>query len=330
MAIETQQFNSDDETRKITGGTRAMSEEEMHAVLGRKPGESETADLGSEGRTAELPRPGPRRRRVGAATFPEAHLDLGRVLYDLGQGQDAVVEFRKAIEQRGDLFPRAHYELGRALIRAGRTGEAMAELERAIEEQSGVFPEAFFQIGQLQSRHGDQDAAVDAYQTAIKQSGGVYPEAYYCLGLSSVRSRNNEAGVKAYRTAIEQRGGFYPEAHQDLGRVLYSMGNLQGANEEYSIAVRQRNPGAGLPKTAELKTGKAQAAGSSTVRLPREDAVAEELQSGLRQAPAAADTGKGATAALSSNVLPDEVGMATEPLPSAPAREPDRGGKKRR
>jgi tetratricopeptide (TPR) repeat protein len=146
---------------------------------------------------------------------------------------------------------------------------------------------------------------------AIEQSGGVYPEAYYQLGLTHVRSRNNEAAVQAYRTAIEQRGGFYPEAHQDLGRVLYSMGNLEAANEEYSIAVRQRNPQAADQAAAR----NAQATTASGPKSSRQEAVTEVLESGLRQAPAAADGGKGAatTATLSSDVLPDEMGLSSEP-----------------
>ncbi|HEY9232561.1 MAG TPA: tetratricopeptide repeat protein, partial [Blastocatellia bacterium] len=319
VGITTMGFGLEDDTRPIgDAGTRTLSADEMQALM-NAPG---TADLGSPGGTLSLGAPPQNGSPSGTTqkisapsinpppSFPEAHVDLGRVLYDLGQGQDAIAEFRKAIEQRTGLFPRAHYELGRALIRAGRTNEAMAELHKAIEQQGGTFPEAYFQIGQLQARQGDKDAAIDAYQLAIEQSGGVYPEAYYQLGLTHVRSRNNEAAVQAYRTAIEQRGGFYPEAHQDLGRVLYSLGNLEAANEEYSIAVRQRNP-----RLADEQPG-GQVASSAGPQSSRQEAVTEVLEAGLRQAPAAADASKVAatTATLASDVLPDDMGLATDAL----------------
>src|SRR5262249_21769230 len=57
-------------------------------------------------------------------SFPEAHLDLGRVLYDLGHSAEAITELSRAVEGR-NMFPRAHYELGRALVRAGRLSDAM-------------------------------------------------------------------------------------------------------------------------------------------------------------------------------------------------------------
>jgi tetratricopeptide (TPR) repeat protein len=221
-------------------------------------------------------------------SFPEAHLDLGRVHYDLGHSVEAIAQLSKAVEGRS-VFPRAHFELGRALVRAGRLGEAMTELKTAVEQQGGAFAEAHFQIGLLLSRQGDVESALDAYQTAVKQSGGVYPEAYYHMGLDHVRVRNNEAAVRAYRKAIEQRGGYFPEAHQDLGRVLYSMGDLEAANEEYSIAVRQRSP-----RQAEAAAEQDTQGGTGKARKTRRNEAAEELGAALRQAPATADASKGA------------------------------------
>jgi tetratricopeptide (TPR) repeat protein len=219
--------------------------------------------------------------------FPEAHLDLGRVLYDQGHSDEAIAELQKAIAVRA-IFPRAHYELGRAFVRAGRLGEALTELKTAIEQQGGVFAEAHFQNGLLLSRQGYMDSALDSYQTAIKQSGGVYPEAYYHMGQDHVRVRNTEAAVLAYRKAIEQRGGYFPEAHQDLGRVLYSIGELEAANEEYSIAVRQRTPRKEGTASDEAHSDRGKAR-----KARRTEVITEDFEKALRQAPAAADVGKG-------------------------------------
>ena len=168
-------------------------------------------------------------------------------------------------------------------------------------------------MGDLLSRQGDSQAALDAYQTAIKQSGGVYPEAYYHMGQAHVRSRNTEAAAEAYRKAIEQRGGYYPEAHQDLGRALYSIGNLEAANEEYSIAVRQRSPQQSGPGNGAEQNAKT---ATSESKRARRKAIAGELETALRQAPAATDAGKSAaTATLASDLLPDESDNArTSPL----------------
>src|SRR5262249_53474253 len=244
-------------------------------------GKRKKGDTGEEERQA--------RKAAVRPAFPEAHLDLGRVLYDLGRSDEAIEQFRVAIQQH-EPFPRAHYELGRALIRAGRLSEAMDQLKLAIDQQAGVFAEAHFQMGLLLSRQGNADTALDSYQMAIKQSGGVYPEAYYYMGLDHVRTRNIEAAVAAYRKAIEQRGGYYPEAHQDLGRVLYAMGELEAANEEYSIAVRQRSANA-----ATAGGGNGAPRGETATIKPKKqtrEMTTEEIGAALRQAPAAADTGR--------------------------------------
>jgi tetratricopeptide (TPR) repeat protein len=167
----------------------------------------------------------------------------------------------------------------------------MDQLKLAITQQAGVFAEAHFQIGLLLSRQGDPHSALDAYQMAIKQSGGVYPEAYYYMGLDHVRTRNVETAVESFRKAIEQRGGYYPEAHQDLGRVLYAMGELEAANEEYSIAVRQRT--ARAAGSASDGGSSAQVEAASPAKSPRrKEKMTEDLGAALRQAPAAADTGR--------------------------------------
>jgi tetratricopeptide (TPR) repeat protein len=79
------------------------------------------------------------------------------VLYDLGESDPAIVEFRTR-DCAARSVP-AHYELGRALTRAGQQTEAMAELKKAIAQQGGVFAEAYFHMGLLLSRQGDSDGA---------------------------------------------------------------------------------------------------------------------------------------------------------------------------
>ncbi|HEX8186322.1 MAG TPA: tetratricopeptide repeat protein, partial [Blastocatellia bacterium] len=286
---QTRKMN-EDELSAITDGGTALLGSPVREAPSREAGDAITA-------TSHLAPQPPAPRQ-----YPEAHLDLGRLLYDLGNSGPAIEEFRTAIEQRGGRFPRAHYELGRALIRAGKYTEAMAELRTAIEQQGGVFPEAHFQIGLLQSRQGNSGAAIEAFHTAVEQSGGIYPEAYYQIGSAHIRSRNTESAVEAYRKAIEQRGGYYPEAHQDLGRVLYSIGDLEAANEEYSIAVRQRGPRVAEGDAAANRNG--QSATSEVEQSRRSEAIVEELETALRQAPAAADSGKPAATAARADSEP--------------------------
>ena len=70
--------------------------------------------------------------------------------------------------------------------------------------------------------------------------------------------------------------------------MLYSIGDLAAANEEYSIAVRQRTP-----HQAEAAAQSDTHGATVKAKKSRRSEAAEELGSALRQAPAAADVGKG-------------------------------------
>ena len=70
------------------------------------------------------------------------------------------------------------------------------------------------------------------------------------------------------------------------------MGELEAANEEYSIAVRQRSArAAGAGGNGGTRTESDAKAAAGAVK-PRESKMTEELSAALRQAPAAADTGR--------------------------------------
>jgi tetratricopeptide (TPR) repeat protein len=69
--------------------------------------------------------------------FPEAHTNLGNVLFSLHRLPEAVDHYRAAIRLKPD-YADAHYNLGLALRALGRAQEASAEL--ATAQRLGASP----------------------------------------------------------------------------------------------------------------------------------------------------------------------------------------------
>jgi tetratricopeptide (TPR) repeat protein len=102
------------------------------------------------------------------------HLTLGIALYDKGELDKAIVEFRTAIRQKPN-YPVAHMELGNALDDKGDHDGAIVEYRTAISQQSN-FATAHFNLGLALKAKGDLDGAIAEFRTAITQQPN-YPEA---------------------------------------------------------------------------------------------------------------------------------------------------------
>ena len=64
----------------------------------------------------------------------EAHNNLGNALYDKGQLDEAITEYRKALQIKPD-YAEAHNNLGNALSEKGQLDEAMTEYRKALQIQ---------------------------------------------------------------------------------------------------------------------------------------------------------------------------------------------------
>jgi Flp pilus assembly protein TadD len=62
----------------------------------------------------------------------EAPLNLGMVLASRGRIDEAIVNYRRALEIKPD-FADAHYNLGTAFVRRGQVGEAIEQYRKALD-----------------------------------------------------------------------------------------------------------------------------------------------------------------------------------------------------
>ncbi len=88
----------------------------------------------------------------------DAHLNLGRLLQEMGQSADAEPHYRKAVELKpGNAV--AAYNLGTALEDLGRPTEAVIAYRRAIELRA-EFAEAHLKLSRLYEKRGNRVGAL--------------------------------------------------------------------------------------------------------------------------------------------------------------------------
>jgi tetratricopeptide (TPR) repeat protein len=85
---------------------------------------------------------------LALAVVLAASVQAGNRAFEAGRYEDAVAEYRRALE-RGDDGPLVHYNLGTALLRLGRHAEAREQLARAAsgDAEPGLLQHAHYNAG---------------------------------------------------------------------------------------------------------------------------------------------------------------------------------------
>lgn len=151
-----------------------------------------------------------------------AHHNLGVVLFEHGQLDEALEQYRAALS----LHPNGDAEqgdLGTALLEKGNYPEAIQHLELAVAINPKLF-QAQNSLGLAYSKTGDYDRAVAHYRQALQLD----PNALGALmNLGSVLKRQGKLNdsIETYRTAV-QRFPAEPEPSRRLAAVLYQDGRF--------------------------------------------------------------------------------------------------------
>jgi tetratricopeptide (TPR) repeat protein len=157
-----------------------------------------------------------------------AHNLVGNILGDQHKADEAVGEFRKAIELN-PRFAIAHLNLGVTLRDQHKTGEAIDEFRKSIEFDSGNA--AFHDdLGSALRDQHKTDEAIGEFRKSIELDSG--SAAYHDHLGTALRDQNKvaEADVE-YRKAIELDTG-NAEYHEHLGADLRDQQNTEAAIDE--------------------------------------------------------------------------------------------------
>jgi tetratricopeptide (TPR) repeat protein len=96
----------------------------------------------------------------------DAHLNLGRILHELGQVRAAEQHYRKALALRPDN-PTALFNLGVALEDGGRLEEALAVYQRAVAADPAL-ADAYYNLAGVHEKLGQKAAALSQLKTYRK------------------------------------------------------------------------------------------------------------------------------------------------------------------
>jgi tetratricopeptide (TPR) repeat protein len=101
--------------------------------------------------------------------FYYAHWTLGTALQLKGQLNDAIAEYRKAVELNSDPFVLAL--LGQAYARAGQRQEAQKNLTRLGDEAKSRYVAAY-SFALMHLALGDKERAIDEMERAYRERAG--------------------------------------------------------------------------------------------------------------------------------------------------------------
>ena len=167
--------------------------------------------------------------------YPEATLDLGKVLLAMGQPQAAVEVLARALAV--SPLPELYRQLSRAYVKAGQLSEAAQTLRQFVATPAGNTAQGYYELGLVLSQCEPPYVAEQAFRTALEKSGGHYPEAWHRLGRTLMRQNKPRLAIEAFQFAIEQRPDF-AEALKDLGQALYRSSDLHAADAALNAALR--------------------------------------------------------------------------------------------
>lgn len=199
-----------------------------------------------------------------------AHSNLGDVLMDAGQIEEAVGHFREAVAQnptsaqsRNNLgsalgqtghldeavehllesvrldpeYGRAHMNLASAFIGLGRNAEAVREL-REVTRLEPEFAPAYFTLGLLLEAEGDINGAGSAFGDAVRLDGNMIDARVRWGGILARQERMFDA-AREFREVV-RREPDHAEARGFLGMALVEMGQFQEALPHLERALQLR------------------------------------------------------------------------------------------
>ncbi len=149
--------------------------------------------------------------------YPQAHNNLGNALQEMGQLDEAIAAYRKAISHAPELAD-AHYNLGNALLAKGQVDEAIAAYRQAIALRPG-YCEARNNLGNALKEKGQPEDAVAAYREVIALRPN-FAAAHNNLGNALKDLGQLDEAIAAYRQTIALNPG-YAEAHSNLLFALH-------------------------------------------------------------------------------------------------------------
>ncbi len=166
--------------------------------------------------------------------YAEAHYNLGRLLVEQGRLDEAIDHYEKAVEIN-PADPETQNNLGVTLFGIGRVDEAIAHYRKALEIQPD-YVEASCNLANALIAEGDFDGAIARYSACLSVIPD-QPEAQYNLASALLRKGRIDEAIVHYQKVLQ----LHPQsadAHANLGSALLAKARVRDAMAEYTKALR--------------------------------------------------------------------------------------------
>ena len=203
----------------------------------------------------------------------EPHSNLGALLAREGKWEEAVAEFRLALD-RDPLLNEARCGLAGALAKQGNYEEAIRVLSELLKLQS-AYPPARLQLGVILALQGNVDQAISEFSELLR-ANPADSAAHYHLALAlSAQGRFKDA-LLHYRAAVNARPDF-PEALNNLAWMLATQPDAQLRDGQQALDLAERACRLTEYRQAFM-VGTLAAAYAETGRFPEAVAAAEKAK----------------------------------------------------
>ena len=175
-----------------------------------------------------------RRAVVLRPDYAEAHYNLGRLLVEQGQLEDAITHYERAAAIN-PADAEAQNNLGVTLFGIGRADDAIAHYQKALEIRPD-YAEASCNLANALIAKGDFDGAIARYTVCLAAIPD-QEEAQYNLASALLRKGRTDDAIVEYQKVLQM----HPEsadAHANLGSAWLTKGRVRDAMAEYTNALQ--------------------------------------------------------------------------------------------
>jgi protein O-mannosyl-transferase len=166
--------------------------------------------------------------------YAEAHYNLGRLLVEQGQLDDAIAHYERAAAIN-PADAEAQNNLGVTLFGIGRPDDAIAHYQKALEIRPD-YAEASCNLANALIAKGDFDGAIALYKACLAAMPD-QEEAQYNLASALLRRGRTDEAIIQYQKVLQMQ----PEsadAHANLGSAWLAKGRVRDAMAEYTKALQ--------------------------------------------------------------------------------------------
>jgi tetratricopeptide (TPR) repeat protein len=198
---------------------RPQLSEETEVNLQLKPGADQKLpfEMSDAERAEAIKKYDDAKKRQAMSAEIQATFKLGVQLTEEGKYDDAIAEFKKALEKLPDE-PVIYASIGNAQSKQGKNEEALASYDKAISINPKD-PSFYTSKGVLLNQMGKTTESQEAFKKASELDPASAAQSFYNIGVTLVNSGKAAEAAEAFKQAITADSNF-AEAYYQLGMSL--------------------------------------------------------------------------------------------------------------